>query len=184
MKKIRISTLLIPLFIIAVSMTAAATASYADSGVRSESFTRGTGRSGVELVARSAGRGGVTYSRGYSGRGSYTRYAGPRHSGGYFSGSVWIGPGWGYWDPFFYPYYYPYPSYPYYYSPPTTVVVPQEPQEYISPDTQQEETQGQYWYYCRKPEGYYPYVERCPSGWMKVVPNTTPPGREDEDKEE
>jgi hypothetical protein len=32
-----------------------------------------------------------------------------------------------------------------------------------------------YWYYCRHPEGYYPYVKQCPEGWMKVVPNPTPP---------
>jgi len=27
-----------------------------------------------------------------------------------------------------------------------------------------------YWYYCRNPEGYYPYVPQCPGGWMTVVP--------------
>lgn len=186
MKKIRISTLFIPLFAMALSMTATVSISLADSGGRTERFTRSTARGGGETVARSAGRGSVT-SRGFSGRGSSTRFVGPRHSGGHFSGNIWIGPGWGYWDPFFYPYYYPYyypyPAYRYYYDSPT-VVVPQEPQEYISPEPQQDEEQTGYWYYCKKPEGYYPYVERCPSGWMKVVPNTTPPGQEEEDKED
>lgn len=175
MKNHRICTLFLPLFLLAASITSTVATSHADSGGR-----------GDRAVARSVGRSGgsVTYDgRGsYGSRGSYTRYVGPRH-GSHFSGSVWIGPGWGYYDPFYYPYYYNYPAYPYYYSPPT-VVVPQEPQEYISPDTQQEEEGGQYWYYCRKPQGYYPYVERCPGGWLKVVPDTTPPKEEPEDKEE
>ena len=29
------------------------------------------------------------------------------------------------------------------------------------------------WYYCAKPEGYYPYVTACPGGW-KIVPATPP----------
>ena len=33
------------------------------------------------------------------------------------------------------------------------------------------------WYYCQKPEGYYPYIQRCPDGWIKVVPPASPPGR-------
>ncbi|QWV92703.1 hypothetical protein KP004_16170 [Geomonas oryzisoli] len=179
MKKIRISILLLPLFLIAVSVTGSVTTSYADSGARGEAFTRVAGRGGGEVVARTSGRGG--YTRGYS-RGGYS-YGGHR-GGSHFSGSVYIGPGWGWgWDPFFYPYYYSYPAYPYYYTPPT-VVVPQEPQEYISPDTGTDTEQTGYWYYCRKPEGYYPYVERCPSGWMKVVPDTTPPSQSEEDKED
>ncbi len=169
MRNHRICTLLLPLFLVAASITSTVVTSHADSGGR-----------GDRPVARSVGRSGGSVT--YGGRGSYTRYVGPRHDS-HFSGSVWIGPGWGYYDPFFYPYYYNYPAYPYYYSPPT-VVVPQEPQEYISPDTQQEQEGGQYWYYCRKPQGYYPYVERCPGGWLKVVPDTTPPSQEQEDKEE
>lgn len=27
-----------------------------------------------------------------------------------------------------------------------------------------------YWYYCDNPQGYYPYVQRCPGGWRQVVP--------------
>ncbi|MFA7268763.1 MAG: hypothetical protein WC073_05425 [Sterolibacterium sp.] len=33
---------------------------------------------------------------------------------------------------------------------------------------------GQWWYFCKKPAGYYPYVKECPNGWEKVSP--TPPG--------
>gem|GEM_PF-856596 len=32
-----------------------------------------------------------------------------------------------------------------------------------------------FWYYCKKPAGYYPQIERCPDGWMQVVPHK-PPG--------
>jgi hypothetical protein len=31
-----------------------------------------------------------------------------------------------------------------------------------------------WWYYCSRPAGYYPYVKYCPSGWTRVAP--TPPG--------
>ena len=47
---------------------------------------------------------------------------------------------------------------------------------YIEPE------QPFYWYYCQDPQGYYPYVESCPSGWMRVVPTPrrvaqSPPAR-------
>lgn len=85
---------------------------------------------------------------------------------------VWLGPGW--WGP--YPYYYP-PYYPYYSEPP--IVIEQQPDVYVQPAPQTEE-QPSYWYFCKEPQGYYPYVKQCPSGWMKVVPtppapSTTPP---------
>ena len=35
-------------------------------------------------------------------------------------------------------------------------------------------SQANYWHYCRKPEGYYPHVKKCPDGWMKVVPQLSP----------
>ncbi|WP_028535434.1 hypothetical protein [Paludibacterium yongneupense] len=25
-----------------------------------------------------------------------------------------------------------------------------------------------YWYYCARSQKYYPYVKKCPAGWMKV----------------
>ncbi|MHB8253627.1 MAG: hypothetical protein ACYDEV_08000 [Acidiferrobacter sp.] len=33
-----------------------------------------------------------------------------------------------------------------------------------------------YYYFCRHPEGYYPRVPNCPSGWMRVVPSGNPGG--------
>ena len=33
---------------------------------------------------------------------------------------------------------------------------------------------SEWWYFCKDPNGYYPYVRECQSGWEKVSP--TPPG--------
>jgi hypothetical protein len=137
----------------------------------------GVRRGSRDAVIRHSGRGD------FAGH-SHFRHVGHRH-GGHFSTSVWIGPGWGWsvWDPFWYPSYYPYYRYPYpyYYAPPTVV---QEPQEYISVPEAKEEPAG-YWYYCKEANGYYPYVKRCPSGWMKVVPYQPPPDlNQDEESED
>jgi hypothetical protein len=79
---------------------------------------------------------------------------------------LWLGPGWwpGWWGPYYYPSYYPY-----YQEPP--VVIQQQPEVNVQPAPQAE--QPTYWYFCKDPQGYYPYVKQCPGGWMKVVP--TPP---------
>lgn len=147
--------------------------------------------------------GGYSRSGDYGRRGSYYRSSGSRHSGyghggyyrhggyyghgghghgSYYSTSIWFGPSWGWsvWDPFYYPYYPYYYRYPYpypYYGPSTTVVVPQEPQEYIMQAPGQQETG--YWYYCREAKGYYPYVEKCPGGWLRVVPQEPPDADEE-----
>jgi hypothetical protein len=127
-----------------------------------------------------SGRGGSYgggWSHGY--RGGYGGGWGHGHGGwdhdSRFYGGVWLGPGW--WDPWWWgaPYY-PYYPYSYYSSPPT--VIQQQPPTYIQPAPQQEE-QTYYWYFCRKPEGYYPYVKRCPGGWLKVVPPSGPPNEEE-----
>jgi hypothetical protein len=75
-------------------------------------------------------------------------------------GFYWGGPLWGW------------PWGPYGYYPPPPVYVPQQPPVYVQPQEPQEPA---YWYYCQDPQGYYPYVQNCPGGWMKVVPNPTPP---------
>lgn len=103
-------------------------------------------------VGHAAWRG---YHGGYHG-GWYGHYYpwGPRF---YWGGSIFLGAPW-----------YPYG---YYASPP---VVVQPPPVYTEPE-QSQQTQQNYWYYCQKPQGYYPYVQRCPGGWMKVVPESAPP---------
>jgi len=79
-----------------------------------------------------------------------------------------------FWPPYYYgqPHYYPYYPYAYPYQYPTVVAVPSEPPVYIEQSPQQ---QQQYWYFCNNPQGYYPYVKQCPSGWQQVAP--TPPGK-------
>lgn len=63
--------------------------------------------------------------------------------------------------PWWYPYYgSPYPSAP--------VAPAPSPPVFKEPEPQPQD----YWYYCRDPQGYYPYVQKCPGGWMKVVPET------------
>jgi len=80
---------------------------------------------------------------------------------------LWLGPGW--WGPYYYPSYY-YPYYPM----ESPIVIQQQPELYVQPAPQTEEQQS-YWYYCKSPQGYYPYVKQCPSGWLKVVPSPPSP---------
>ena len=134
------------------------------------SATRHDGYRGVS--PRSDFRGGYSHSGYRSGGYPYRSY---RHGGYpyyrsnvYFSGGVWLGPGWGVGWPY-YNYYYPY-YYPYYSTPP--VVIEQAPTEYIEKDQEAEESN--YLYRCSDPEGYYPTIQRCPSGWTKEIPSTPP----------
>ena len=127
----------------------------------------------VAVLALVLGAAGVAGARG-GWHGHRGWHGGGRGHGGYWypafrvvvpfyygAGPLW-GPGW--WGPPYRAYAYP----PYAYPPVggTVVVQPQAP-AYV----QQE---PQYWYYCRDPEGYYPYIESCPSGWMTVVPPPAP----------
>lgn len=75
---------------------------------------------------------------------------------------VGIGPVWPWWwaPPV-------YPVYPVYTAP---VIIQQSPPVYIQQEAPAQQYQ-QYWYYCENPKGYYPYVQQCPGGWLKVVPN-------------
>jgi len=53
------------------------------------------------------------------------------------------------------------------------VTVPSASPVYIQQGTEPQsatELPDNYWHYCQKPEGYYPYVKKCPDGWMQVVP--------------
>jgi hypothetical protein len=92
-----------------------------------------------------------------------------RHGGGHVGIGLYFGPG--LWWPYSYYPYYPYYSYPYY--PPSRVIIEQPSEMYVQPAPQAEAPR--YWYYCQEPQGYYPYVKKCPKGWMKVVPPENPP---------
>jgi len=105
------------------------------------------------------------------GGGGYSHGGGGYYGGGrYYGGGVWIGPGWGGWDPWWWgsPYYWYNPYSPYY--PETSAIIQQQPQAYVQPTPQPAEQY--YWYFCPNPQGYYPYVKKCPTGWLKVVPPT------------
>jgi hypothetical protein len=104
-------------------------------------------------------------------------YGGGHYRGGWgggpaFRGGVWIGPGWGAWGPGWGGWGWGLPVYPYYAT--TEVIIQQQPPVYVEPQQSQPEEEG-YWYYCQNPQGYYPYVKKCPNGWMKVVPSPTQP---------
>ena len=30
--------------------------------------------------------------------------------------------------------------------------------------------QNSWWYYCAAPNAYYPYINKCPGGWLRVAP--------------
>lgn len=62
---------------------------------------------------------------------------------------------------------YGYPG-PYYYAPPPVVYAPPV---YVAPPPVEPTNvapQAQTWYYCDNPQGYYPYVNACSSGWRQV----------------
>jgi len=100
-------------------------------------------------------RGGYGGHRGYGGHGGYGWHGGV---------GITVVPGW--WGPYYpnYPYY---PYYPYYQEPP--IVIQQQPDVYVQP-APEDEQQPIFWYFCKDPQGYYPYVKQCPKGWRKVVP--------------
>ncbi len=97
------------------------------------------------------------------------RADGHHHGGVGFRAHVFVGPYWGpYWGPGWWnPYWYPGPVYA---GPP--VVVHEDPPVYIQ--QQPAEQPSSYWYYCESAKAYYPYVQQCPTGWLKVVPSPQP----------
>ena len=51
------------------------------------------------------------------------------------------------------------------------VAAPVAPPVYIQQEQPRPvQAQTNYWHYCQKPEGYYPYVKSCPGGWLQVAP--------------
>lgn len=108
---------------------------------------------------------GVFVGRGYGPRPWVRPWYGPRV--GFYFGA-----------PLYYPYPYPY-AYPYGYSPPPPPPAYYDgptPRDYgPSPSVQPQENS---WYYCRDPEGYYPYVQDCRGEWEAVPAspqNSEPP---------
>ncbi len=79
---------------------------------------------------------------------------------------VFVGVGFG--APFYYPGFYPGP---YVYGPPVVYAPP--PVVYTQPQVAYVAPQQQSWYYCDNPQGYYPTVNSCASGW-RAVPASPP----------
>ena len=112
-------------------------------------------------AAKHGGHGGY---HGYKGHGGYHD-----HGGGHIGVGVYLGPGW--WGPAWRDPYLYYPYYPYY---PVPIVV-QQPSTEIFVQRAPQREESYYWYYCRESQGYYPDVDKCPGGWLKVVPSDSPP---------
>lgn len=67
-------------------------------------------------------------------------------------------------------YYYPEPSYPY----PSPYVPGMIAERQSQPGEPPSQAPVGYWYYCKNPKGYYPYIPKCPGGWTRVP--AKPPG--------
>ncbi|MEO9136395.1 MAG: hypothetical protein ABI316_07305 [Casimicrobiaceae bacterium] len=87
-------------------------------------------------------------------------------------GSVFFGVPW-----YFPGYYYGYPSYSYYDYPtysPTYSYYDYPTQVYVEPPDSSAPAAPRVQYYCPD-AGYYPAVNACPQGWLRVVPDNNPP---------
>lgn len=74
--------------------------------------------------------------------------------GTFWGGPIW-GPWWGPWSP------------SPWYQPSVVVVRPEQPLVYIERSAPRSNA---FWYYCRDPAGYYPYVNECRENWLAVSP--------------
>ena len=90
---------------------------------------------------------GYGFGPGYYGGWGYPGYYGGWGYPGYYGGYGGYG-GYGYGAPYGYP--------------PAVYIQRQEAPRQQKP--------ANYWYYCRNPEGYYPYVKQCAAGWIPVPP--------------
>jgi hypothetical protein len=122
----------------------------------------------VAMVPASASHSSPPPSMHYSAHSAHAWGPGHGHGHNYFYGVGFYG-GW----PWYYPWYFDYPG-PYYSD--GYVVQPAAPVAYVEmapPDAQAKPAQSGAWYYCKSPEGYYPYVKSCAAGW-EVVPAQPP----------
>jgi hypothetical protein len=100
------------------------------------------------------------FSTGYAQAGGGHHHHGhSRNSFGVYIGAPWAP--WGYPPPVFY-------QPPYYYPPRVIVVPPPQPPVYI--EQAPAYNADQYWYFCQQSNAYYPQVNQCPGGWVRVPP--------------
>jgi hypothetical protein len=152
----------------------------------------GIGVASAQMHSGSHGGGGMhAGTSGHSG-GSWSGHSGGSWNGGNWHGGNWRGgghgsrvfvgvgfgaPWWGWWPgyyPLYYPYYGSYGYYPYpdYYS--YDYVEPSYIQQDDSAYQPRSGPRGDYSYYCPDPAGYYPQVQTCAKGWLRVVPQSAP----------
>ncbi|RFC36306.1 MAG: hypothetical protein DID90_2727553902 [Candidatus Nitrotoga sp. LAW] len=127
---------------------------------------------GISASQSAFGHGGPWYGGGWGGGGRVGIYLGAP-----------IGFNFGF-SPYSY-YRAPYYGSPYSYSPaPVYYPSVQQPPQVIyterrvgSPLSSQESStnsvqnvQNSWWYYCTSSNAYYPYIKKCPGGWLRVVP--------------
>jgi hypothetical protein len=119
---------------------------------------------------RGAFRGSGDFARNGNFHGNDRFHDGHFHGDDHFHGAVivgwpwfgWYGT-WPYYDPFYYPYGYYYPSTDYTYAVGSSDYAPLSTQGAVS-----EPPHELYWYYCDDPDGYYPYVRNCNHDWQAI----------------
>ena len=165
-----------------------ASVSEAASGGRGGGGHGGGGHGGAGRGDGGRGGGGGWHRGGggwHGGGGSWHGGSG-RRVGIYLGVPVGIGLGYGY-----YPYSYygaPYYGTPNYYAPVPAYYPQVQPAPMIyteqsedpqintqeAPINSGKSAQGSWWYYCVDANAYYPYVDQCPGGWLRVAPQPPP----------
>lgn len=131
----------------------------------------------IALISFSLCLSNTSLARPHGGRGHHYRHHHHHHHRSHSSFGLSFG-----FASFYPPYYgayapgYYYPYYPYWYSPvavvPTqTVLVTQNVMSERQNSAETQNSADNYWYYCSKPRGYYPYVLKCSGAWQKVIPH-------------
>ena len=77
-----------------------------------------------------------------------------------------VNPYWGSWymaPPFYHPYY------------PPVVIERADPPVYIEQPVSAETPAAPtgYWYFCQSSRAYYPQINECPEGWVRVLPRSS-----------
>lgn len=129
---------------------------------------------------------GSAFARGYRGHGHVGIYLGGPIGFGYYPyyrtpyyGTPYYGaPYYGYGTPYYGAPYYPAPAYypPVQQAPVIYTERSDGPQTSVqaAPRITPQEVQQSWWYYCVDAKAYYPYVQQCAEGWLRVAPQPAP----------
>ena len=148
----------------------------------------GVGTASAQMHGGGHGGGGGGW---HGGDGGWHGGGGGWHGGHFHDGrfhhfhtnfGVFIGAPAFWWGAPYYLYHYPYSYYdgsdawPFYGDPgPTTYI--QQDSETAAQSSAGQSSGAEYQYYCTDPAGYYPQVQNCAKGWLKVVPDGSPTPR-------